>query len=88
MIIKSNCFMVLIEIFQLFSQYFPSPKFRSYDDALKNISLILVNDHFTEVAVRPNVPAAVDIRGIQIKTVPDQLPDVSKFIEYFDQIKF
>jgi hypothetical protein len=63
----------------LFSTYFPSTKFtRSYDDAVKNVSLILVNDHFTEGVVRPNVPAAIDIRGIQIKTVPDQLPDVSR----------
>lgn len=37
-----------------------------------------MNDHFTEGVVRPNVPTAIDIRGMHIKTVPDQLPDVCK----------
>ncbi|KAL7031329.1 hypothetical protein ACKWTF_006962 [Chironomus riparius] len=65
----------------IYDTYFPSTKFRSYDEALKNLSLILVNDHYTEGVVRPNIPTVVDIRGMHIKTVPDQLPnDIEKFL--------
>ena len=39
----------------MFSKYFSSTNQRSYEDAIKNISLILINDHFTEGVVRPNV---------------------------------
>ena len=62
---------------RLFSKYFSSTNQRSYDDAIKNISLILVNDHFTEGVVRPNVPGIIEVRGIQVKQTPDELPDVS-----------
>jgi hypothetical protein len=61
----------------LFRKYFSSTNQRSYDDAVKNISLILVNDHFTEGVVRPNVPGIIEVRGIQVKPTPDELPQVS-----------
>jgi hypothetical protein len=65
----------------LFSKYFSSTNQRSYDDAVKNISLILVNDHFTEGVVRPNVPGIIEVRGIQVKPTPDELPQVSYSFE-------
>ncbi|XP_070507931.1 UDP-glycosyltransferase UGT5-like [Chironomus tepperi] len=63
-------------------KYFSSTNHRSYDDAVKNISLVLVNDHFTEGVVRPNVPGIIEVRGIQVKPTPDKLPDnIQKFLD-------
>lgn len=38
---------------------------------------MLSNYHFTNGVVRPNVPAIVEIGGIQIKPDTEPLPDVS-----------
>ena len=48
----------------------------SYREAKNNISLILANHHFSEGGVRPNVPAMVEVGGLQIKTTPSPLPEV------------
>lgn len=71
----------------VFSKHFPSDRYRSYDEAEKNLSMVLVNGHFSQGAVRPNLPAIVDVGGLQIKPKPDPLPTVSNFlinvIKYF-----
>lgn len=41
--------------------------------------MALVNSHFTEGRVRPNVPALVEIGGIQINPVTQKLPTVNLF---------
>ncbi|XP_070498295.1 UDP-glycosyltransferase UGT5-like [Chironomus tepperi] len=65
----------------IYNKYFSSPPNRSFEDAVRNISLIFVNDHFIEGKVRPNVPAVIEIRGIHIKSVPDKLPNkIEKFL--------
>ncbi|CAG9803451.1 unnamed protein product [Chironomus riparius] len=66
----------------IYNKYFSSTNQRSYEDAIKNISLILINDHFTEGVVRPNVPGIIEVRGIQVKPTPDKLPDnIQKFLD-------
>lgn len=60
------------------SDLFPQDKFRSYEESLANISLTLVNDHFSDGSPRPLVPASIEIRGIQVKQNPGKLPSVSR----------
>ncbi|XP_055916903.1 UDP-glycosyltransferase UGT5-like [Eupeodes corollae] len=63
------------EMSNLYSEIFPPSKYPSFEDAKKNVSLVLCNSHFTEGVVRPNVPGLVDVGGIQIKQKPDPLPE-------------
>lgn len=51
-------------------------KFPKLDVQLRNVSLVLVNDHFSLTVPRPNLPAIVPIAGFHIKPRPD-LPVVS-----------
>lgn len=44
---------------------------------LRNVSLVLTCHHFTDGPIRPNVPAVVEIGGIQVKAKPEVLPAVS-----------
>ena len=57
---------------------FPSDKYPSLDSMVKNVSLVFTAHHFSEGPIRPNVPAMVEIGGIQIKDNP--LPEVRKII--------
>ena len=57
------------------SDIFPSHH-RTYDESLKNISMVLVNGHFSQGHPRPNVPAVVEVGGIQVKPKANQLPEV------------
>lgn len=43
---------------------------------MKNLSIILVNSHISQGNIRPNVPAIIEIGGIQVKSTPAPLPDV------------
>lgn len=48
----------------------------------KNLSLALVNYHFTEGNPRPNVPALIDVGGLQVKHKPDPLPhDLQEWLD-------
>ena len=61
-----------------FREYFPAERYISYDAALKNISMVLLNSHFTQGSVRPHVPAMVEVGGITVNPTPDVLPAVRK----------
>lgn len=50
-------------------------KYPKLDRQLDNISLVLVNDHFSLTVPRPNVPAVVPVAGLHIKQRPT-LPEV------------
>ncbi|XP_055852228.1 UDP-glycosyltransferase UGT5-like [Episyrphus balteatus] len=66
----------------IYDQMYPSYKYPSYKEMVKNISLILYNHHFSEAPVRPQVPALIEIGGIQIKDKPDPLPkDIQEFLD-------
>lgn len=53
-----------------------------YTDILRNTSLVFFCSHATsEGPIRPSVPAAIEIGGIQIKDKPDPLPkNLEKFL--------
>ncbi|KAH8238008.1 hypothetical protein KR032_010867, partial [Drosophila birchii] len=47
----------------------------AYDDLHKNVSLIFFASHgISEGPIRPNVPAVIEVGGIQVKDRPDPLP--------------
>uniref|UniRef100_A0A6P4FVJ1 UDP-glucuronosyltransferase 2B17-like n=1 Tax=Drosophila rhopaloa TaxID=1041015 RepID=A0A6P4FVJ1_DRORH len=51
------------------------PSMPEYSEIIKNTSLIFYASHApSEGPIRPNVPAAIEIGGIQIKDTPDPLP--------------
>lgn len=58
-------------------QQFPSELYPSYNKVLKNISLVLVNDHFSQGAIRPYVPNMIEVGGLQVKKKSSSLPAVS-----------
>ena len=55
---------------------FPSDRYRSYDEMIKSVSLVLVNTHFTSSGPRPLLPNLVEVGGLQIKSNPAPLPEV------------
>jgi glucuronosyltransferase len=61
----------------VYKRYFPADKYRSYDDAHRNVSLFLINNHFSQDHIRPLIPGMVEVGGLQIKAKPSPLPDVS-----------
>lgn len=60
---------------------FPAIKnYPTYDEVKKNVSLVLVNHHFSEGSVRAYVPNLVEVGGIHIKQTPDPLPMVRRLL--------
>lgn len=56
---------------------FPAARnYPSFDEVKRNVSLVLVADHFSEGAPRANMPNIREIGGIQTKSVPNPLPQV------------
>ncbi|XP_061387713.1 UDP-glycosyltransferase UGT5-like, partial [Musca vetustissima] len=66
---------------QVYRKYFPNAKL-SLDEARRNVSLVLLNDHFTLRAPRPYVPNMIEVGGLHIKQKPDPLSeDLQKFLD-------
>ncbi|XP_055846300.1 uncharacterized protein LOC129912178 [Episyrphus balteatus] len=59
----------------LFSELFPPSDYPAFEEAKKKVSLVLLNYHFTDGSIRPNVPATIECGGIQIKDKPDPLSE-------------
>lgn len=61
---------------------FPQDRYPSYDDVRKNVSLLLLNTHFSHAGPRPYLQNAVEVGGLQIKTRPDPLPqDIQEWLD-------
>ncbi|XP_058459800.1 UDP-glucosyltransferase 2-like [Malaya genurostris] len=54
---------------------FPSGRYPSYDDVRKNVSLVLLNTHFSAHTPRPYLQNVIEVGGLQIKPEPDPLPE-------------
>ncbi|XP_058459804.1 UDP-glucosyltransferase 2-like [Malaya genurostris] len=64
---------------------FPSDRYPSYEDVRKNVSLLLLNSHFTHAGPRPYLQNAVEVGGLQIKQKPDPLPkDIQDWLDGAD----
>ncbi|KAL5291873.1 hypothetical protein ACFFRR_010948 [Megaselia abdita] len=72
----------LSQYYDEYVQEFNLKDMPSFDDMRKNVSLVFCNSHFSEGPIRPNVPAIVEIGGIQIKDKPDPLePKLKEFLD-------
>lgn len=61
-----------------YNELFPADKgYPSYDEVKKNVSLVLVNHHFSLGGIRPMMPNFIEVSGLQAKVTPDPLPVVS-----------
>ncbi|EDW87922.1 UDP-glycosyltransferase UGT5 [Drosophila yakuba] len=81
----SRLFMYVIELknTKIYREiYGNDPTLPSYEDLNKNISLIFFASHgISEGPIRPNVPAVIEVGGIQVKEQPDALPEnMEKFL--------
>ncbi|XP_013113911.2 UDP-glucosyltransferase 2 [Stomoxys calcitrans] len=66
---------------QLYKKYFPNAQI-GFDEARRNVSLVLLNDHFTLRAPRPYVPNMVEVGGLHIKQKPNPLArDLQEFLD-------
>lgn len=64
---------------------FPHTKnYPKMDQQLRNVTLVLVNDHFSLTVPRPNLPAIVPIAGMHIKQRP-VLPEVRDILVGFSR---
>ncbi|KAM7348769.1 UDP-glycosyltransferase UGT5-like isoform 1-T1 [Cochliomyia hominivorax] len=67
---------------KLYRYNFPADRYPPLEEVYKNVSLVLTNHHFSQGPIRPNVPALIEIGGIQIKEKPDPLPkDLAEIME-------
>uniref|UniRef100_A0A336MPG0 CSON014874 protein n=1 Tax=Culicoides sonorensis TaxID=179676 RepID=A0A336MPG0_CULSO len=62
---------------------FPSNKYRSFDEMKKNVSLVLLNTHFSDTGIiRPLLPNEIEVGGIQINGNPPPLTGpLKKFLD-------
>lgn len=60
----------------VYREHFPSDTFPSYWEMKRNVSLVLVNQHFTQATPQALVPAIQEFSGMHIKRKPDPLPEV------------
>ncbi|XP_065364273.1 UDP-glycosyltransferase UGT5-like isoform X2 [Calliphora vicina] len=71
---------------RMYGYNFPADRYPPLEEVYKNVSLVLTNHHFSQGPIRPNVPALIEIGGIQIKEQPDPLPnDLAELIESSDK---
>uniref|UniRef100_A0A1Y9HDJ0 UDP-glucuronosyltransferase n=1 Tax=Anopheles funestus TaxID=62324 RepID=A0A1Y9HDJ0_ANOFN len=62
---------------------FPAEEgFRSYDEAMRNVSLVMLNTYFSQYVPRPYLPNMVEVGGIQINLRPEAMPqDLQQFLD-------
>lgn len=72
-----------------YNENFPASKnYPTFDEVKRNVSLVLVNHHFSLGGIRPLMPNLIEISGIQAKLKPDPLPTVFIFNSQISQIIF
>ncbi|KNC20904.1 hypothetical protein FF38_00288 [Lucilia cuprina] len=64
---------------QIYNFYYPNAKL-TFEEAQKNFSLVLLNDHFVLTTPRPYVPNMIEVAGLNIVTNPEPLTPVIKQI--------
>lgn len=63
-----------------YNKHFPNDKYPSFHDARKNISLVLMNNHFSQGSIEANLPGMIEVGGMHIKAKPEPLPKVYIFV--------
>ncbi|XP_017044389.1 UDP-glucosyltransferase 2 [Drosophila ficusphila] len=67
---------------RIYNEIFPEKDLPTLEELRKNISMVFVGSHLiSDGPIRPQVPAIVEIGGIQVKDQPDPLPeDIDQFL--------
>ncbi|XP_013113910.2 LOW QUALITY PROTEIN: UDP-glucosyltransferase 2 [Stomoxys calcitrans] len=79
--VLSHRYYVLPKQRNLYEKYFPSAEL-NFDEARRNVSLVLVNDHFTLRHPRPCVPNMIEVGGLHIKQQPNSLSqELQEFLD-------
>ena len=65
---------------KLYEKYFPHAKF-SFDEVLKNISLIFMNSHVSSSAARPFMPNMIGIGGIHLEPSKKLTKEFQDFLD-------
>lgn len=60
----------------MYTEAFPSDIYPSYDEVVKNVSLVLLSQHFSERPAEALVPALIEVAGMHIRKEPAPLPKV------------
>uniref|UniRef100_A0A182WIL7 Uncharacterized protein n=1 Tax=Anopheles minimus TaxID=112268 RepID=A0A182WIL7_9DIPT len=58
-----------------YDRHFPPDRYPPFQEVRRNVSLVLLNTHFSHATPRPYLPNVVEVGGLQIKTKPDPLPE-------------
>ncbi len=61
----------------MYNEAFPPDKYPSYDEVMKNVSLGLLSQHFSERTAEALVPGLIEVAGMHIKKEPSPLPKVN-----------
>lgn len=70
-------YMVLDPIYR---RHFPSDRYPSMFELRKNVSLVLVNHHFSEGSIEAYLPAIIEVGGMHINSKINPLPKVCKLL--------
>lgn len=60
----------------LYKEAFPPDIYPTFDEVLKNVSLVLLSQHFSERTPEALVPGLIEVAGMHIKKEPSPLPKV------------
>ncbi len=60
----------------MYLEAFPPHAYPSYDEVLKNVSLVLVSQHFSGRTPEPLLPGVIEVEGMHVKKEPSPLPEV------------
>ncbi|CAG9798502.1 unnamed protein product [Chironomus riparius] len=67
---------------EVYRYNFPASQYRSYSESLKNVSLLMLNSHFSTSGPRPLLPNIIEVGGLQVKSKPSPLPkDIKDFLD-------
>lgn len=68
-----------------YEKHFPvSQNYPSFEEVQRNVSLVVVNNHFSQGGVRPLLPNVIEVGGLQIKEKPDPL----EMVKYYHRLVF
>lgn len=66
----------------VFSLNFPLDRYPSFNEVKKNVSIVLLNSHFSQNGVQPYLPNVIEIGGVQIKEKASPLSeDIEQWIQ-------
>uniref|UniRef100_A0A182NHH7 Uncharacterized protein n=1 Tax=Anopheles dirus TaxID=7168 RepID=A0A182NHH7_9DIPT len=69
-----------------YDRHFPADRYPPFEAVRRNVSLVLLNTHFSQAYARPYLPNMVEVGGLQIKAKPDPLPeDIREWLDGADE---